>query len=96
MEKIEKRHSRWKGRIMSLAGRVCLLKSVINALPLFYLSFFKAPSKVCKVIQRIQIQFLWGWGHDDRKIARIAWDKVCSPKEMGGLGVKDISKFNRH
>ena len=31
----------WKGRNMSFAGRVCLIKSVINAIPLFFLSFLK-------------------------------------------------------
>jgi len=69
-------------------------KEVINALPLFYLSFFKAPNTICKLIRKIQIQFLWSWGHNDRKIAWVAWDKVCSPIKAGGLGVRDIHKFN--
>jgi len=30
----------------------------------------------------------------DRKIAWMAWEKVCSPKECGGLGIRDIGKFN--
>jgi len=42
--KIRSRLSRWKGRMLSLAGRICLIKSVISALPLFYFSFFKAPT----------------------------------------------------
>jgi len=35
-----------------------------------------------------------GWGSEGRKIPWIAWDKVCLPIEMSGLGVKDISVFN--
>jgi len=27
-----------------MAGRICLIKSVISALPLFYFSFFRAPT----------------------------------------------------
>jgi len=69
-------------------------KFVLSALPLFYLSFFKAPSTVYKMIRKIQSQFLWGWDHEDRKIAWISWDNVCSPKELEGLGVRDINKFN--
>jgi len=46
------------------------------------------------MIRKIQTQFRWSWGHEDRKIAWIAWDDVCSPKDMGGLGVRDINKFN--
>ena len=94
VDKIKNRLSRWKGRLMLLAGRVCLIKSVLSPLPLFYLSFFKALTTISKLIRKIQIWFLWGWGHDDRKIAWISWDKVCTPKEMGGLGVSDISRFN--
>jgi len=44
VEKIRSRLSRWKGRLLSMAGRICLIKSVISALPLFYFSFFRAPT----------------------------------------------------
>jgi len=76
-----------------MAGRVCLLKAVINALLLFYLSFFKVPSTVCNLIRKIQIQFLWGWSQADRRIAWVASEKVCSPKECGGLGIRDIENL---
>jgi len=50
IEKIKSRLSRWKGKLLSMARRVCLIKAMLSALPLFYLSFFKAPSAVCKQI----------------------------------------------
>jgi len=75
-----------------MAGWICLIKSVISALPLFYFSFFRAPVSVCDQIRRIQSKFLWGWGDDSRKIA---WVKtIYSPVENGCLGIKDISCFN--
>jgi hypothetical protein len=37
-----------------------LLNSVLNAIPIFYLSFLKIPIQVWKVIKRIQREFLWG------------------------------------
>ena len=52
-DKIKSRLSRWRGKTLSLAGRICLIKSVISALPLFYFSFFKAPTVVCNQIRRI-------------------------------------------
>jgi len=36
LSKIKKRLSVWKGRSLSFAGRVCLIKYVINVIPLFY------------------------------------------------------------
>ena len=35
VDKIKSRLSRWKGRLLYLAGRMCLIKSVITTLPLF-------------------------------------------------------------
>ena len=59
VDKIQARLSAWKGRRLSLAGRVCLVKSVLTSIPLFYLSVFKAPSSVCKRIFSIQRRFIW-------------------------------------
>ena len=58
VDKIKSRLSSWKGRLLSMAGRICLIKSVITTLPLFYFSFVKAPIAVYNHIRRIQAKFL--------------------------------------
>ena len=68
----------WKGKLISMAGRLCLIKAVFTAIPLFYLSLYKVSVGVCKTIRRIQAKFLWGWGFEGKKIAWVAWDKVCA------------------
>ncbi|XP_068486473.1 uncharacterized mitochondrial protein AtMg00310-like [Phaseolus vulgaris] len=94
VNRVKKRLGRWKGRFISMAGRICLIKSVLSSIPLFYLSLFKIPSIVLKKIVSLQRNFLWGWGSDGRKIAWAAWDKVCKPKEAGGLGIINVRQFN--
>ena len=59
VRKLEARLSSWKGRFLSMAGRICLLKSVFTAIPLFYLSIFKALVAMCNKINSIQRKFLW-------------------------------------
>ncbi|GKV46811.1 hypothetical protein SLEP1_g53774 [Rubroshorea leprosula] len=38
--------------------------------------------------------FLWGGEGVERKINWVKWDMICKDKEYGGLGVKDLKKFN--
>jgi len=47
VDKIRSRLSIWKERLLSMACRICLIKSVISTLPLLYFSFFKTPVSVC-------------------------------------------------
>ncbi|CAJ2637850.1 unnamed protein product [Trifolium pratense] len=42
--RIRKRLSGWKSRFLSFGGRLILLKCVLTSLPVYTLSFFKAPS----------------------------------------------------
>ena len=69
IERVLGKLSRWRGRCLSLAGRICLLKLFLSSIPLFFMSLFKLPSVVAKKLVRIQRNFLWGWGLDGRKIA---------------------------
>ena len=72
IEKVQTRLSRWKGRCLTMDGRICLIKSVLSAIPLFFMSLFKLPSGVAGKLIRIQRDFLWGWGAEERKIAWVS------------------------
>jgi len=55
LDKVREKLSRWRGKSMSMAGRVMLIKSILFSMFLFYLSIFKV---VNKEIIKIQRQFL--------------------------------------
>jgi len=94
VNKLKTRLSVWKGRFLSMVGRICVIKSVFTAISLFYLSVFKAPESVYKSIISIQRRFLWGWVKEKIPISWVSWEDLCKPKEEGGLGLRDIRKFN--
>jgi hypothetical protein len=53
-----------------------------------------APQSVIKTIRNLQRNFLWHGHHPDKKWALVGWDKICRPKSIGGLGLRDPSKLN--
>ena len=53
INKLKTRLSVWKRHFLSMAGRVCLINSVMTVIPLYYLSLLKAPDPVCKRITSI-------------------------------------------
>ncbi|PNX66913.1 cysteine-rich receptor-like protein kinase, partial [Trifolium pratense] len=44
VDRIRNRLSGWKCKNLSVGGRLVLLKSVLSSIPVYFLSFFKAPS----------------------------------------------------
>ncbi|XP_074313994.1 putative mitochondrial protein AtMg00310 [Silene latifolia] len=40
-------------------------------------------------------RFWWGSTDTHRKIHWMRWDKLCEPKEMGGMGFRDLRVFNQ-
>nr|KYP70309.1 Putative ribonuclease H protein At1g65750 family [Cajanus cajan] len=74
--------------------KVTLINSVLNAMPIHFLSFFKAPNSVIKEIVAIQRDFLWRGAKDGSKIPWVKWETVCKSKDEGGLGIKDVKLLN--
>jgi hypothetical protein len=92
--KVKNRFSKWRGKNLSMGGRVLLLRSVLSAIPVFYLSFFRAPSGIVSKLESLFKQFLWGGNEESRRVNWLKWEKVCLDKENGGLGIKNIKAFN--
>jgi hypothetical protein len=44
--RIEKKLSGWKGKLLSVGGRLVLINSVMSSLPMFMMSFFELPKGV--------------------------------------------------
>ena len=59
-ERFKKRLASWKAQYISKGGRITLIHSILSNLPIYYLSLFRMPQKVCSKLERIQRQFLWG------------------------------------
>lgn len=86
--------SMWKGEFLSIGGRITLLNSTLNNIPLYMISFFKAPKVVLKTIVSFQARFLCHGVNDKKGISWISLSIVCKSKKEGELGVKDISLVN--
>ena len=56
-DRIEKRLSGWKGKLLSVGGRLVLINSVLSSLPMFMLSFFEVPRGVLKKLSIIDQGF---------------------------------------
>ncbi|GKD24753.1 hypothetical protein Tco_1230967 [Tanacetum coccineum] len=58
-DKISSRLLKWKIKTLSSGGRLTLLKFVLTALPLYYMSIYKAPAVVLKDLESIIKVFPW-------------------------------------
>lgn len=70
------------------------MSSVLNSLPLYYFSLFRAPKKVTYLLDSIRPRFLWGGGIDKWKIFWVSWSVVTKPKDKYGLGVGFLNSLN--
>lgn len=58
------------------------------------MSCFKLLEGLCDEIKVLIKKFFWGQKGEQRKIHWKKWKVLCKPKAEGGLGFKDLGKFN--
>jgi len=62
VDRIVSRLSSWSNKFLSFGGRLVLLKSVMSSIPVYFLSFFKAPTGIISSIESIFLKKKLGWG----------------------------------
>lgn len=58
IDKFSKRLALWRDRYLSFGGNITLLKSVLSALPVYFLSAFYCPKKAIHSLEKIMKDFL--------------------------------------
>ena len=67
IDRIVARLSSWNNKFLSFGGRLILLKYVLSSLPVYFLSFFKAPAGIISLIESIFKIIFWGGSEDNKK-----------------------------
>jgi hypothetical protein len=57
--RIEKKLNSWKGKLLSVGGRLVLINSILTSMVLFMLSFFHVPRGVLEKIEYFRSRFFW-------------------------------------
>ncbi|KAL0386696.1 UNVERIFIED_CONTAM: hypothetical protein Slati_4586600 [Sesamum latifolium] len=84
----------WDGIMLSFAGRVQLIKSVLSALQVYWAMAFILPKTVIREIEKRLRSFLWQ-GCNGVGYAKVSWQQVCRPVTEGVLGIRDILALNK-
>lgn len=83
IDKFRNRLSSWKANLLSVGGRLTLLKVVLGSVGIYYMSIFKVPESILDFLEKLRARFFWG-GDQHFGIFR----------KKGGLGVGSLKTFN--
>jgi hypothetical protein len=84
--KLTKKMGTWCNRWLSLGGRLILVKSVLEAQSVFWMSFEALPCLVISRIRRVMFHFLLEWSLDEQTLSFMQVGSLSQTKEARGLG----------
>ena len=88
--KINGKHMRWQTHSLSLVGRVQVVQKVLSSHHIFFASAWLFTKTRFGMLEKILKDFLWSDGLGSKKRHCVKWDWYYLPKQLGGLGIKDI------
>ncbi|KAL9667021.1 hypothetical protein QQ045_001366 [Rhodiola kirilowii] len=94
IDKMLSKITSWSAKCLSYAGRLVLIKHVLSAIGSYWMRVLIFPKAVIMKIISICRNFLWP-GRSEGRRSLVSWKDVCRPKELGGLGVKDLNLHNK-
>ncbi|XP_074313988.1 uncharacterized protein LOC141649192 [Silene latifolia] len=95
IDNVKKRTSSWNGLLLSSAGRLSLISSILSSLSTYFLSVFKMPVSVTSKIDSLLSQFWWRGSRTSKGISWCSKLFLSQPKGLGGLGIRNTRCFNQ-
>ncbi|GKE33037.1 RNA-directed DNA polymerase, eukaryota, reverse transcriptase zinc-binding domain protein [Tanacetum coccineum] len=85
IDRFRSRLSTWKANLLSIRGRLTLIKSMLGSLDIYYLLIFKVSESVLNDLERIRSNFFWGGNQDGKKMAWVKWPIILNSYDNGGF-----------
>ncbi|CAN1185739.1 Uncharacterized mitochondrial protein AtMg00310 [Linum perenne] len=64
-------------------------------MPTYAMASFLIPKTNIEKLNQLMSDFWWGQVDNKKKMKWVSWEKLCLPKNVGGLGFRDFQTFNR-
>lgn len=95
IDKVQKKFTSWSARKLTYAGRLQLLSSVVFHFQVYWSNIFLLPKGVIHNIDMLCRKFLWSGQITQRAMSLVSWETVCTPKNEGGLSLKQLAAWNK-
>jgi hypothetical protein len=82
-------------RPLSRAGSEAMIKAIIQAITTYVMSCFQLPVAICEQMRKLIANEWWGKENGRRKMHWRSWEWLSSPKDLGGMGFRDMEIFNQ-
>ena len=90
VDKLIKRVAGWRGKLLSSAGKLTLLKFCLASIPIYLLSVIKFPKWAIESINSQMGKFLWNDNEGKHKYHLSNWPSLTQEKDYGGWGIPDL------
>jgi hypothetical protein len=95
VDKVAKNVPSWSASLMKKSGRLIYLNSKLAATPIYHMLSLDLPPWFFGTINKLLRGFFWSATTEARKgHCVVAWNAVCAPKDLGGLGIKNLNLLN--
>jgi hypothetical protein len=69
------------------------MKSVLEAIPVYWMSLDFIPRGVLDKLKQISFRFLWTCSREKKGIPLVKWNRLVVPKDSSGWGLKNPCHF---
>ncbi|MQL77174.1 hypothetical protein Taro_009586 [Colocasia esculenta] len=92
IDKVDGKFKTWKSKLLSQAGRITLINSVISSLPIYLVAASCMPKSIITYIERASAAFFWDDADGVHRRHWVAWSKIQRPIMEGGPGVDNETR----
>ncbi|XP_058742694.1 uncharacterized protein LOC131615239 [Vicia villosa] len=94
VDRIKLKLASWKSSLLSIAGRLQLVKAVIQSMVLHSIAIYNWPGSLIKKITSWMRNFIWSGDMEKKKLVTVAWKHCCNRVKEGGLGLRSLADIN--
>lgn len=80
--------------MLSIGGSEVFIKSILQAIPTFAMTWFLLPKSFCKEMEALFARFWWQKPGDRKCLHWCERSALCNLKSDEGMGFRDMAKFN--